>query len=80
MYVKVTVQPSSNKERVAKVGENKLEVMVKEPTRGNRANKRTREIVAELYHQPITSVQMVKGHRSRHKAFHIECTRDNKHT
>lgn len=74
MYVKVRVQPDSKKERVAKVGKQEYEMMVKEPAERNMANKRVREILAGEYNKSIGEVRMISGHRSQSKMLYIDKT------
>lgn len=66
MYLKVYVTPESRRERVETVDEY-LHITVKEPARGNHANCRVREIVAEMHSVPLWKVAILSGHHSRGK-------------
>jgi len=49
-----------------------LILAVKEPTSGNRANGRVREIVAERFRVTLGKVRILTGHRSRAKMVSID--------
>jgi uncharacterized protein YggU (UPF0235/DUF167 family) len=66
MYIKVYVTPDARRERVEAVEET-LHITVRESARGNHANLRVREIVAELHNVPYYKVAILRGHRSRGK-------------
>ncbi len=66
MYLKVFVTPEARREQVAEQAEY-LVIAVKEPARGNHANVRVREIVAERFAVPLWKVAILSGHRSRGK-------------
>lgn len=66
MYLKVLVTPGAKRETVAEKGE-ALQIAVKEPAQGNRANTRVREIVAARYAVPLARVRIISGHHSRSK-------------
>lgn len=71
MYIKIHVYPGMKKERVTKTAENQYEFVLKEPAERNLANRRTRELVAELYSLPLPKVRQVTGHRSPSKVFEL---------
>jgi len=73
MYIKVFVTPDAKREKIevqankgADDGETLL-ISVREPAKGNRANDRVREIIAERVHAPLGKVRILTGHRSRAK-------------
>jgi uncharacterized protein YggU (UPF0235/DUF167 family) len=63
MYLKVFVIPDARRERVEEVEET-LHISVREPAKGNHANVRVREIVAERHNVPYWKVAILTGHRS----------------
>ncbi|MAZ56664.1 hypothetical protein CL653_02645 [bacterium] len=71
MYVKVRVYPGAKKEEVREVGENRLEIKVREPAERNLANTRIKELLAERYKEPIKKVRLISGHQSPSKMFSI---------
>ena len=76
MYLKVFVTPGARREKVeihpAKGGEGEMLILaVKEPTSGNRANGRVREIVAERFRVTLGKVRILTGHHSRAKMISI---------
>ncbi|MCX6787195.1 MAG: DUF167 domain-containing protein [Candidatus Kaiserbacteria bacterium] len=77
MYIKVFVTPSAKRERVevhhakgVEEGET-LAIAVKEPTTGNRANLRVREIIAMRQKVSLEKVRILTGHHSRAKMISI---------
>lgn len=71
MYVRVKVTPSARKERVHARTETEFEMQVREPASRNLANMRVRELLADIYRIPVSSVRMVTGHHSPTKVFDI---------
>ena len=72
MYLKVIVSAGAKKEKIEKVKNGGLAISVREPARQNLANKRVREILAEHFGVPLSSVRLLSGHRSPRKLFSIE--------
>ena len=70
MYIKVFVTPGAKKERVEEKGDT-LQISVREPASGNRANDRVRELVALREGVPLGKVRILTGHRSRAKMISI---------
>ena len=70
MYIKVFVTPDAKREKVEERAE-MLAISVREPARGNRANDRVREIIAERLGKPFGKVRILTGHRSRAKMISI---------
>jgi len=70
MYLKVLVTPGARKETVEEKGDT-LSIAVREPAQGNLANTRVRELVALRFQQPIGSVRILTGHRSRVKMISV---------
>jgi uncharacterized protein (TIGR00251 family) len=69
MYIKVHAYPNSKDESVEKIGEDTLEIHVREAAEGNRANRKILELVRKLHSR--ASVRLVSGHQSRHKILSI---------
>jgi uncharacterized protein YggU (UPF0235/DUF167 family) len=71
MYIRVAVYPSSKRESVEEVGENRLEIKVKEPAERNLANVRVKELLALKYQIEVKQVRLVSGHQNSRKIFSI---------
>jgi len=71
MYIKVRVFAGAKKESVTEVGENRLEISVKQKAQRNLANSRVKELVAEYAQVPAESVHLINGHMSPSKMFSI---------
>jgi uncharacterized protein YggU (UPF0235/DUF167 family) len=74
MYVKVHVYAGMKREVVNKLGDNYYELILKVPAKQNAANRRVREIVAELYKVTLPSVAIVTGHHSPSKVLEVTHT------
>lgn len=72
MYIHVHVVAGARKERVTKKDPVTLYIQVKEPAERNMANRRIRQILAEIYTVPQEQVTMLTGHRSSSKMYSIE--------
>ncbi len=70
MFIKVLVTPGARKETVEEKDET-LVITVREPAQGNLANTRVRELVALRFQQPVSSVRILTGHRSRVKMISV---------
>lgn len=72
MYIRVEAKPGSRRESVMHVDDKTLAIAVKEEAKGNMANARIRELVAEEFRVPVGKVKMISGHRSPRKIFDID--------
>ncbi len=72
MYIRVKVFAGVKKELTKEVGENRLEIHVKEPAEANRANKRVLEMVAEKLKIPVKKVKIINGHHHPIKLLSVE--------
>ena len=71
MYIKVHVYAGMKKEQAKKLGDNYFELVLKAPAERNLANARVKEIMADLYMVPLSSIKMVPGHHSPRKILEI---------
>jgi uncharacterized protein YggU (UPF0235/DUF167 family) len=71
MKISVLVKPNSKVESVEEAGERSYVVRVRAIPAENRANERTRELLAETLNVPKSSIELVSGHKSRKKVFQI---------
>jgi len=72
MFVKVNTRVNSKKEYVKKVGENRLEVAVREKAERNMANKRVIELVALHFGLSIKQIRIINGHQSPSKMLSVD--------
>ncbi len=72
MLVRVRVTPDSRREKVLEVERDTLSMQLKEPAKGNRANERVRELLAEHFSVNLKRVRMISGARSRTKVYSVE--------
>ena len=72
MYIRVKVFPGQKKELVKEVGENRLEIHVKEPAERNLANERVKELLAGRCGVSSKKVKLVNGHHHPVKLFSVE--------
>jgi len=72
MYIKVKVYPNSKKESIEKVGENRLDIKVKEKAEKNMANNRVIELVARHCNVSVGKVRIINGHHSPSKMLSVE--------
>ena len=70
-YISAHVTPAGKRERVTQTGVHAYELVVREPARGNRANHRTRELIAAQYQISPSAVRLVAGHRSQKKVLTV---------
>lgn len=70
-YISAQVTPDGKRDRVTNVVPHAYELVVREPARGNRANRRTRELIAEQYQVTLAAVRLVTGHRSQKKVLAV---------
>ncbi|MBI2046473.1 MAG: DUF167 domain-containing protein [Parcubacteria group bacterium] len=71
MYIRVNAIAGAKKESVKEIGENRLEIAVREPAERNMANKRITELVAAYCGVPPKAARIINGHHSPHKMFSI---------
>ena len=71
MYIRVNAVAGAKKESVKEIGENRLEIFVREPSERNMANKRITELVALHCHVLPNMVRLINGHHSPHKMFSV---------
>jgi uncharacterized protein YggU (UPF0235/DUF167 family) len=72
MYIRVKVFAGVKKELVKEIGENRLEIHVKEPAEANLANKRVLELVAERLGVLAKKVKIISGHHHPVKLLSVE--------
>jgi len=72
MRIRVRVKPRSKREGVKVLEESLLEVRVKEPPEGGRANERVRELLAEHLGVPKSRIKIVRGFASKEKVVEVE--------
>ncbi len=68
---KVRVTPNAPREYLEEAPFNTLRVGVAEPTEGNRANDRVREMIAEHFSVPVKNVMIIKGTQSPSKTVRV---------
>ena len=71
MYIRVNATAGAKKESVKEIGENRLEIVVREPAERNMANKRITELVAAYCGVLPKMVRLINGHHSPHKMFSV---------
>lgn len=71
MYVKVRVYPGMKKEKVTKLEAHHFEIITKAPAEQNAANRRVREIIADIYGVTDKQVRLVTGHHSPSKILEV---------
>lgn len=70
--IRLKVHVKAKKQTVKKLKESdRYEVWVKEPARNNLANKKLRELVAEIKGCSVGKVKLIKGGKSSFKTFAI---------
>lgn len=72
MYIRVRVFPAQKSELVKEVGENRLEIRVREKAEQNLANKRVMEILTEKYGVSLGKIRLLNGHHHPIKLFSVE--------
>ena len=71
MYIRVNAIAGAKKESMKEIGENRLEIAVREPAEKNMANKRISLLVAVHCGVPAKAVHLINGHHSPHKMFSV---------
>lgn len=69
--VRVKVWPDAGAEHLEEGKKGVLEIFVREPPQGNRANKRVCALVALQYKVSVKNVRIVSGHRTRGKILSV---------
>lgn len=70
-YIKVTVTAAAKKESITKLGDDSYAISVKEKAERNQANKRVRELIADIFQVPLGAVTIVTGHKRPNKIVFI---------
>ena len=68
---RVRVTPNASREYLEEAPFNTLRIGVSEPTEGNRANDKVREMVAEHFSVPLKNVMIIKGTTSPSKTVRV---------
>ncbi len=71
MYVRIEVYPGAKRELVKQIGEDRFEILLKEPAERNLANQRARALIAEIYKVNLKQVRIISGHHSSRKIFSV---------
>ncbi|PCI29161.1 hypothetical protein COB55_02755 [Candidatus Wolfebacteria bacterium] len=71
MYLKILVTPHAKKETLKEIGNNRLQISVKERAERNMANSRVRELVSEHLKVPLTGVRIISGHQNPSKMISV---------
>lgn len=69
--VRVKVWPDAGEEYLEEGKKGGLEIFVREPPQGNRANKRVCVLVARHFKVPVASVRIHSGHHARGKILSV---------
>lgn len=69
--IRVRVTPNAPREYIQEAPFNTMRIAVSEPTEGNRANDRVREMIAEHFSVPLKNVMIIKGTHSPSKIVRI---------
>ena len=65
----VKVHAGARKEDIKKIKGDRYEIWVKDPAKNGAANRRLREMVADLARVSLSSVRLTKGGKSPSKTF-----------
>ena len=72
MYIKVKVTAEAKREKIVRKKEDTFEVVVKEKTERNMANKKVLELMAMHFKVPVGKVRIVNGHHRPHKLLSVD--------
>lgn len=72
MYIRIKVFPHSKKEKIIKKENNTFEIYTREKAENNRANIRSKEIIAEYFNMPIKKISIISGHQRPQKILVIQ--------
>ena len=70
--VSVEAFPSSRKEKIERLADDKFKIYIKEPAQNNLANKRIAVILSDIYNTDVRNIKQLTGHRSQKKKFEIK--------
>lgn len=71
MKIFVKVKPGAKEEKIKKIDEINFEVCVKEPPVKGMANRAVIRALADYFNTPVSGVDIISGHTSRHKTIQI---------
>lgn len=71
IVLNLQIQPRASKNEVCGVQDNSLKIRLTSPPVDGAANKLCREFLADLFHVPKSSVEIISGETSRHKRVRI---------
>jgi hypothetical protein len=73
IHLQCHVKPGASKQRegVADINDEAVELFVAAAAREGEANKAVREVISDILKIPKSSVEIIKGHRSREKTIAI---------
>lgn len=71
MKVSVTVHPNSKTVKVERNENDQLHIFIKEAPIEGRANEATIKILSKMYDVPKSSINLLRGVKSRNKIFEI---------
>lgn len=76
MYIRAEVYPGSKKVLIKKkLKENDWLITVKEPAERNLANKKIKELIAEVYGVRAKDLRIIAGHHSTRKILSLDETK-----
>ena len=71
MLLSVKIIPNSKKIEITKFGENDYKIKLDAPATGGKANIKLVEVLADYFHVPKSSVNIIRGLKSRNKIMKI---------
>lgn len=71
VIINLHIQPRASKNEICGVQANALKIRLTSPPVDGAANKLCREFLADLFHVPKSSVEIISGEASRHKRVRI---------
>lgn len=71
MKIFVKVKPGAREKKIKKIDEINFEVCVKEPPVKGMANRAVIRALADYFNTPVSGVNIISGHTSRHKTIQI---------
>lgn len=72
----VYVQPRASKNEICGIQGGELKLRLTSPPVDGAANQLCREFIADFFHVPKSSVQIIAGETSRHKRLTVHCNID----
>lgn len=67
----VTVKPQAKRQEVKKIADGEYSVSVSAPARKGKANEAVRELLAEHFSVPKSSIRIIRGETARRKLVEI---------